>query len=660
MKVACIERGDFASETSSRSTKLIWAGIRYLATAAVSLLSPRLFTSPVETVKDFAGEINMVLNCHRERRYMTDKQRHLTNWVPIAVPFSEWHISPPPFNHGLFGFFPILAPVVFKIYDGMSGFTCPSSYVMGREKARRLFPQLSGRMIKYCAVFFEAQHNDSRTNIAIALSAAENGADVANYTEMTGVILGDDGTAIGVKARDRMTDKEFDVWANKIVFAGGPFTDVLRKIEHDGVIENERENEKAVTKPKDMIPAVAGGAGTHVVLPGYYCPSGMGLLDYNTSDGRFLFFLPWQKHTLVGTTDTKSDAKTLPNPPEDEVQWLLNECGKYLSSDLRVRRSDVLSAWQGWRPLASDPNAPPGAPISRDHIISTNPETGIVFIAGGKWTTWREMAEEAIDKVVGKQTKSTTLDRMLFGGEGWSPNLAIQLIQKYGMSQDVAEHLSRTYGGRAWEVCELSDPTGLSWPRFGNPLAPNYPYIDAEVRYACREYACTIEDVLSRRTRLAFLNKDAAISALPHVADIMAEELGWSADVKAEQVAAARTYVDCYAGRIPKKKGSTLRAATYEDLRDIFSALDADGNGYLDIVEVGEAANVLGFPMSSAELSSAFSTMDGDGNGRVTLEEFAEWWNVDSLLKKRLSRELGLGGFKKEDIKSLGGGVFLG
>ena len=271
------------------------------------------------------------------------------------------------------------------------------------------------------------------------------------------------------------------------------------------------------------------------------------------------------------------------------------------------------------------------------------------------------MAEEAIDKVVGDNgPKSTTLQRKLFGGEGWSPNLAIMLIQKYGMSQDVAEHLSRTYGGRAWEVCELSDPTGLSWPRFGKPLAPNYPYIDAEVRYACREYACTIEDVLSRRTRLAFLNKDAALSALPHVADIMAEELGWSADVKAEQVAAARAYVDSYAGRIPKKQGSTLRAATYEDLRDIFSALDTDGNGYLDKVEVGEAASVLGFPMSSAELASAFSRMDSDGNGRVTLKEFAEWWNLDSLLKKKLSRELGLGGFNKEDIKSLGGGVFLG
>ena len=677
LKVACIERGDFASETSSRSTKLIWAGIRYLATASVSLLSPRLFTNPIETAEDFIGELKMVMNCHRERRYMTEKQRHLTNWVPIAVPFSEWHVSPPPFNHKLFGFFPVLAPLVFKIYDGMSGFSCPSSYVMGKEKARRLFPQLSGRMIKYCAVFFEAQHNDSRTNIAIALSAAEHGTDIANYLEMTGV-LWEGKKAVGVTARDRMTNQEMKIWANKIVFAGGPFTDGMRAMEHEGAtssesakIEDGDDGEEPydpvhpvvakVKKPKDMIPAVSGGAGTHLVLPGYYSPSSMGLLDYNTSDGRFLFFLPWQKHTLVGTTDTKSDAKTLPEPPEDEVQWLLNECSKYLSRDLRVRRSDVLSAWQGWRPLAADPHAPPCAPVSRDHVISENPTTGIIFIAGGKWTTWREMAEETIDRVVGENgPKSTTLDQVLFGGEGWSHNLPIKLIQKYGMSHDTAEHLAKTYGGRAFEVCEMSNPTGKNWPRFGVPLVQNYPYIDGEVRWACREYACTVEDVLSRRTRLAFLNKDAALSALPLVADIMAEELGWSADAKAEQIAAARAYVESYAGRIPKKQGSSLREATYEDLRDIFDSLDRDGNGFLDRFEIGEAASVLGFPLSSAELSKAFDKMNVSKTGRVTFEEFAEYWNVDSYLKQQLTKELGLGGKKAQDIKELGGGVFLG
>lgn len=644
MKVACIERGDFASETSSRSTKLIWAGIRYMATATASLLSKKLMTSPLETLNDFAGEIKMVLNCHRERRYMTDKQRHLTNWVPIAIPFSEWHVSPAPFGHPIFGFFPVLAPFVLKIYDSMSGFTCPPSYVMGREKAKEIFPQLADRLIKYCAVFYEAQHNDSRTNIAIAMSAAEHGADISNYVEMIDTITEDDGkTVIGIKVMDRMTNEKFDIFSKRVVLAGGPFTDTMRSLE---------------PAEKEMKTAVSAASGTHLVLPGYYCPQNIGLLDYNTSDGRFLFFVPWEKHTLVGTTDTKCPAETLPAPPEDEVKWILDECGKYLSKDLRVRRSDVLSAWRGWRPLAADPHAPPGAPVSRDHIISENPETGVIFVAGGKWTTWREMAEEAVDKVVGDDgPKSRTLDLKLFGGEGYSPNLSIQLIQKHGMSNDTAAMLAKTYGGRSWEVCEMSHPTNHVWPRFGKQIVPNYPYIDAEVRYACKEYACTIEDVLSRRTRLAFLNKDAAMNAIPLVADIMAEELRWTEDVKAEQMIAAQAYIESYAGRIPGNQESTLRGSNYENVKELFDAIDTDGSGFLDRTEVGELASTLGIDLSEMDLDTAFQEMDLNSNGRVDLKEFEVWWSDtnDSDFYKKLSKEM-----KISDLKSMGGGTMLG
>jgi len=279
---------------------------------------------------------------------------------------------------------------------------------MGPTKCKQMFPQLSDRVIKYCAVFYEAQHNDARTNIAIAMSAAEHGAHICNYTEMTEILYDDQepNKAIGIKAKEKMSGETFTICSKNILFAGGPFTDHMRKI------ENESNVKKA--------PAVAAAAGTHVVLPGYYCPHDMGLLDYNTSDGRFLFFLPWEKHTLVGTTDVKCAPETLPKAPEDEVQWLLNECGKYLSPDLKVRRSDVLSAWRGWRPLASDPNNEDGA-VSRDHVISKNPDTGIVFVAGGKWTTWREMAQEAIDHVLEDENDKgacTTLDITLFGGEG--------------------------------------------------------------------------------------------------------------------------------------------------------------------------------------------------------------------------------------------------
>jgi len=676
LKVACIERGDFASETSSRSTKLIWAGIRYLATASASLLSTNLFKHPIQTLMEFKEEFHMVVNCHRERRYMTHKQRHLCNWMPIAVPFDKWFVTPAPFGHWLFSFFPILAPFVFKFYDGLSKFTCPPSYVMGPTRSNQTFPQLSNRGLRYCAVFYEAMHNDARTNLAIALSAAEQGADIANYVEMVDVLL-DPQTkrAIGIKAKDRMTGSFFLIYAKTIIFAGGPFTDSLRMLEAEKLTDvsvqvtspsNENPTKVAINK------AVAASSGTHIVLPGYYCPDNMGLLDYNTSDGRFLFFLPWEGHTLVGTTDTKCKAESLPTAPEEEIQWILKECGKYISPELSVRRSDVLSAWRGWRPLAVDPHAPPGAPVSRDHVMSVHPITGIHFIAGGKWTTWREMAQDMIDKITNKPCR--TLELTLYGGKGYSPNLSIQLIQRHGMSQTVAEHLARTYGGRAMEVCELSKPTNQQWPRFGNALAPNYPYIDAEVSFACREYACTIEDVLSRRTRLAFLNKDAALAALPRVADIMAKELGWSSKIKEEQIIAAELYLESYGGRIPNKAASHLRNATYTSVRDIFNAIDMDGTGYLDRTEVGEIAAILGLPLSEEQLTAAFHKMDqASEDGRVSIEEFEAWWrehehkNMTSSsiddnkeLQAVLAKTLRIGGKTKQDIKEIGPGTLLG
>lgn len=538
LNVACIERGDFSSETSSRSTKLIWAGIKYMATATSILLSPKLITNPISTVTDFVGEMNMVFNCHQERRYMMQKQEHLCNWIPIAIPFDRWHVSPPPFDHWLYGFFPVLAPFVLKFYDALSFFQCPPSFIMTSNKAKSTFPTLNEKDIKYCAVFYEAQHNDARTNIAIALSAAEHGAAIANYVEMIQTITDHTGKVIGVHALDRMTGRTFPIKAKRVVFAGGPFTDRLREME---VLGSDNQ----------MQPAVRGAHGTHIVLPGYYCSHEMGLLDYNTSDGRFLFILPWEGHTLIGTTDRMGPAETSPRAPEEDIEWLLKESAKYLTPDLKFRRTDVLSAWRGWRPLAADPHAAPDAPASRDHVISENPTTGIIFIAGGKWTTWREMAEEVTDRVVaGKGTHCKTLDIKLFGGEGYTKTLPIQLIQKYGMSESVAQHLAKTYGTRAWEVCELAEatPNGEGKQR----LLENYPYIVADVIWACREYACTIEDVVSRRTRLAFLNRNAAMEVIPMVADIMAKELGWTKKVKNEQIAAAEKYVDSYNGQLPE------------------------------------------------------------------------------------------------------------
>jgi glycerol-3-phosphate dehydrogenase len=620
--VACIERGDFASETSSRSTKLIWAGLKYMGTATAAFLSPNLLFQPVATVKEFMGEMKMVLHCHRERRYMTETQRHLTNWIPIVVPFNSWHVSnPPPMDHALFGFFPILAPFTFKFYDMLSSFSCPPSYSMSKRQVKKVFPQLKADNLKYASVFYEAQHNDARTNLAIAMTAAEKGAKIANYIEAVDLIKADDRKVIGAKCLDRISGKTFDVKANKVVLAGGPFTDSLRQMESE----------------KDQGQAVRGGSGTHIVLAGHFLPKDFGLLDFRTSDGRFMFMLPWQGHTLIGTTDKTCPAETLHNPPEDEVEWLLNEAQKHLS--LPVTRSDVLSAWRGWRPLAADPNLPPGAPVSRDHVISENPESGVVFVSGGKWTTFRQMAEEVTDQCFPNGPKSQTLEIKLHGGEGYSENIASDLVQKYGLVDKVAQHLARTYGGRSFEVCELGAGRGAS---FGHKLlVDGFPYIEAEIIFACREYACTVEDILSRRTRLAYLNKGAALEAIPKVADCLASELGWSERVKNERIVAAEIYVGSYGGNVAGDLTTSLvaNATTSASPEKVFTALDADADGIIDERDVEEAAALLGL-MSEEDVKAAFAQMDQDGSGRVTVSSFSKWWHENSPLQKQLMHEL--------------------
>lgn len=239
--------------------------------------------------------------------------------------------------------------------------------------------------IKYCSVFYEGQFDDARTNLAIALTAAREGAAMCNYCEVTS-LLRQPGTTrvIGAVVKDQMSGKEFNVYAKTVLFAGGAYTDSLRQMETE--------------KTEKFVPAVMGASGTHIVVPSYYCPNRFGMVDMSTSDGRFLFILPWQNHVLIGTTDVKCTPVDLPQPSEADIAWLLNEARRYLNPEIILERKHVLSAWCGIRPLAKDPNceaveADVGntASASRDHIISHNKNTGTVFAAGGKWTTYREM-----------------------------------------------------------------------------------------------------------------------------------------------------------------------------------------------------------------------------------------------------------------------------
>ncbi|KAH9949802.1 DAO-domain-containing protein [Amylocystis lapponica] len=506
LKVALVERDDFSSGTSSKSTKLVHGGVRYLQKAVMEL--------------DYE-QYKLVREALHERRIFLQTAPYLSAMLPIMLPiYKYWQV--PYYWAGC------------KMYDVLAGKeNMESSYLMSRGKALETFPMLKGDGLVGALVYYDGQHNDSRMNIALIMTAVQQGAIVANHVEVTTLHkdTAGSGKLYGARIKDNLTGKEWDVRAKGIVNATGPFADALLTMDNPA-----------------HTPIVQPSAGIHITLPNYYSPRTMGLLDPATSDGRVIFFLPWQGNTIAGTTDTPSAVETEPRASEEEIRWVLEEVRRYLSPDIKVRRGDVLSAWSGLRPLVRNPNAASTEGLVRNHMIHVS-DSGLLTIAGGKWTTYRAMAEETVDKAVevfGLQPRSkcVTESLRLVGSDGWSRNMFIGLIQRFGLETEVAKHLSDNYGDRAWTVCALAHPTGMAWPLHGVRLSPGYPFIEAEVRYAVRhEYAQNAVDVIARRCRLSFLNAQAALIALPRVVEIMAEELKWTRARKDAEIAKATSFL---------------------------------------------------------------------------------------------------------------------
>ena len=269
-----------------------------------------------------------------------------------------------------------------KAYDLVSGGDIlRPSYVLSKSKALELFPMLKDKSLKGAIVYYDGMHNDARMCLSIAITAARLGANIANHVEVLDLIK-KDGVVAGARVKNRLTGEQFDIKAKSVINATGPFTDSIRKMD-DG------------RNPDIVCPS----AGIHVVLPDYYSPSNMGLLDPATSDGRVIFFLPWEGHTIAGTTDTPCPVTTSPGPSEQDIQFILSEVKNYLTPDIDVRRGDVLSAWAGIRPLVKDPEAGDTASLVRNHVVHVS-DSKLVTIAGGKWTTYRAMAVDTVDAAV--------------------------------------------------------------------------------------------------------------------------------------------------------------------------------------------------------------------------------------------------------------------
>lgn len=527
LNVCLLEKNDFASGTSSKSTKMAHGGVRYLEKAIFQLSKDQL---------------DLVIEALNERGNMLRTAPHLCSVLPIMIPVYKWWQIP--------YFF-----VGCKMYDWFAGHqSLRSSTILSKQTTAALAPMMDDSNLKASCVYHDGSFNDARMNSTLAITAIQNGATVLNYMEVNQLLKDSNNQIEGVLATDIETGKQYTIKATSVVNATGPFADKIL----------EMDNDPAGLPPKDPQPPkmIVPSSGVHVVLPEFYGPQNVGLLDPSTSDGRVMFFLPWQGKVLCGTTDTPlKDVPNQPVPTEEEIQDILHELQKYIV--FPVDREDVLSAWSGIRPLARNPDlvkdsAQGGAGstqgLVRSHLVHTS-KTGLITISGGKWTTYREMAEETVDTVIkkfkfeGKDLKPCqTNELILAGGEEYSKNYSARLIHEYRIPLKLAKHLSHNYGSRAPIILELyrssdynklpvtlatstsfepsetkeSESNSLSYQNFDEPFTV------AELKYSLQyEYTRHPIDFLARRTRLAFLNARQALSAVDGVVELMKDELKW-------------------------------------------------------------------------------------------------------------------------------------
>ncbi|XP_044509283.1 glycerol-3-phosphate dehydrogenase SDP6, mitochondrial-like isoform X2 [Mangifera indica] len=433
LRVGLVEREDFSSGTSSRSTKLIHGGVRYLEKAVFNL--------------DY-GQLKLVFHALEERKQVIENAPHLCNALPCMTPCFDW-------------FEVVYYWMGLKLYDVVAG---PRLLHLSRyysmQESIELFPTLArkgkDRSLRGTVVYYDGQMNDSRLNVGLACTAALAGAVVLNHAEVVSLIKDEASKRIiGARIRNNLSGKEFDTYAKVIVNAAGPFCDSVRKM-----------------ADKNVQPMICPSSGVHIILPDYYSPEGMGLIVPKTKDGRVVFMLPWLGRTVAGTTDSNAGITFLPEPHEDEIQFILDAISDYLN--VKVRRTDVLSAWSGIRPLAMDPSAKNTESISRDHVVYED-YPGLVTITGGKWTTYRSMAEDAVNAAIksGKLSPSSgclTHNLRLIGGGGWERSHFTVLAQQYVrmkrtsggkvvpgvMDTAAAKHLSHAYGTLAEKVATIA------------------------------------------------------------------------------------------------------------------------------------------------------------------------------------------------------------
>ncbi len=487
LKVALVEKNDLAEGTSSRSTKLVHGGVRYLEKAV-----KRLDKAQYDLVKEGLHERGVLLK----------NAPHLSNPLPFITPLYKW-IDVPMVLAGL------------KLYDLLAGkMGLGHSRFLSRAESLRRFPMIKAEGLKAGILYYDGQFNDARMAVTLAMTAREHGAVVANHVEVAGLYK-ENGKVAGAQVKDSLTGDEWTVRARGVINATGPFGDRLRQMDDPAAA-----------------PIITVSSGIHIVLDKRFAPPATGLMIPKTEDGRVLFVIPWQGHALVGTTDDPAEISEHPRSTEKEIEYLLRHVREYF--DLSVTKDDIKATWSGLRPLVADPDAADTSNLVRDHVISMS-NAGLLTIVGGKWTSYRRMAEDTVDQAIkgyalAPARSCQTNQTPVVGGAHYRPDGDARLVKEQGLPVDVAANLNHAYGDRAEAVATLA-AAGQ-----GARLHPDHPYIEAEVVYAVRhEFAQRAIDVLARRLPLALIDKAATQAAAGRVVELMAEELGWDdARVQAE------------------------------------------------------------------------------------------------------------------------------
>jgi glycerol-3-phosphate dehydrogenase len=459
--VVLIEADDFGKGTSSRSTKLVHGGVRYLE----------------------QGNIPLVMSALKERGLLRQNAPHLVHDLAFVVPNYSWWEAP------FYG-------IGLKLYDLLAGkYGFGASKLLSKEETLERLPALEPEELRGGVVYYDGQFDDARLLIHLAMTAADHGATLLNYCPATDLLRDSEGYANGLIVRNEESGEELSLPARVVINATGVFSDAIRRM----------------ADPK-VDPLMVTSQGIHLVFDRSFLKGETALMVPRTSDGRVLFVIPWHGHAVAGTTDTPVDAPSLePKPLDEEIEFILETAGRYLTRP--PSRSDVLAVYVGLRPLvkSSDGQGSTSA-LSRDHVIHVD-TSGLLTIAGGKWTTYRHMAEDCVDHAI-------TLGR-LRDEPCPTKNLKIHGYAEPSSSNGEEDPLG-VYGADAAEICALAQD-----PELAKRLHPALPYIAAEVVWAVRsEMARSVEDVLARRTRALFLDARAAMQMARPVARLMATELG--------------------------------------------------------------------------------------------------------------------------------------